>query len=107
MRLVSRRRYVSWLSSLGVSHYAFGVPLHIVHAIFEKMKNEWNLKAKAILKGELDKRSLTYKDLVLLLSDIGVIESYDSVESKMARCTFSAAFFIQALKAIGCKSVNL
>jgi len=50
------------------------------------------------------RRGITYEQLVGLLADIGVEETKASIDSKMSRGTFSAAFLVQCLVAIGCKS---
>lgn len=66
--------------------------------------DEWQDKVKRLLKSEIVRRGITYEQLVLLLSDIGVAETKASIDSKMSRGTFSAVFLIQCLIAIGCKS---
>jgi hypothetical protein len=66
--------------------------------------NDWNDKVKRLLKSELVRRGVTYEKLVELLAEIGVEETKASIDSKMSRGTFSAAFLIQCLVAIGCKS---
>lgn len=68
------------------------------------MESDWNEKAKRLLKSELVRRGYTTNDLVLLLERIGVKETKTSIDSKISRGTFSAAFLIQCLNAIGCKS---
>ena len=65
---------------------------------------DWNDKVKRLLKSEIVRRGITYEQLVDLLQDIGVEETKASIDSKMSRGTFSAAFLIQCLVAIGCKS---
>ena len=65
---------------------------------------DWNGKIKRLLKSEIVRRGITYEQLVVLLADIGVEETKASIDSKMSRGTFSAAFLIQCLVAIGCKS---
>jgi Domain of unknown function (DUF6471) len=64
----------------------------------------WHDKVKRLLKSELVRRGITYEQLVDLLADIGVEETKASIDSKMSRGTFSAAFLVQCLVAIGCKS---
>jgi len=64
---------------------------------------DWNDKVKRLLKSEIVRRGITYEQLVVLLADIGVEETKASIDSKMSRGTFSAAFLIQCLVAIGCK----
>lgn len=65
---------------------------------------DWNEKAKRLLKSELIRRGITSEDLVRLLDNIGVEETKASVDSKISRGTFSAAFLIQCLNAMGCKT---
>ncbi len=65
---------------------------------------DWNEQAKRLLKAELVRRGITKEDLVNRLESIGVFETKASVESKISRGTFSAAFLLQSLNAIGCKN---
>jgi hypothetical protein len=62
---------------------------------------KWYSEAKAILKAELARKDVSYKRLSVLLEEIGVFESTSAITSKMARGTFSFAFFLQCMKAIG------
>lgn len=65
---------------------------------------DWNEKAKRLLKSELVRRGITSEDLVRLLDNIGVEETKASIDSKISRGTFSAAFLIQCLNSIRCKT---
>ena len=65
---------------------------------------DWSEHAKRLLKSELVRRGISNDELVLRLGSIGVNETKASVESKISRGTFSAAFLIQCLNAIGCKN---
>jgi hypothetical protein len=67
-------------------------------------ETDWNEKAKRLLKSELVRRGVTSEDLVNLLDNIGVEETKASIDSKISRGTFSAAFLIQCLNAIGVKT---
>lgn len=64
---------------------------------------DWNEQAKRLLKSELVRRGVSNDELVGRLKAIGVEETKASVESKISRGTFSAAFLLQCLNAIGCK----
>ena len=64
----------------------------------------WNEKAKRLLKSELVRRGVSTESLVTLLEHIGVEETKGGIDSKISRGTFSAAFLIQCLNAIGCKT---
>lgn len=68
---------------------------------------DWNVEARRILQTELARKGLTYKGLVLLLEDIGVEESEKSVANRIARGTFSFAFFLQCMKALEVKVVQI
>ncbi|PHK28764.1 hypothetical protein VF13_40555 [Nostoc linckia z16] len=65
---------------------------------------DWNDKAKCLLKSELIRRGISNEYLVRLLQNIGVEETKASIDSKISRGTFSAAFLLQCLNAINCKS---
>ncbi len=64
----------------------------------------WNEKAKRLLKSELIRRGISSEALVDLLENIGVEETKASIDSKISRGTFSAAFLIQCLNAMGVRS---
>jgi hypothetical protein len=67
-------------------------------------QTDWNDKAKRLLKSELIRRGVSSEDLVALLENIGVSESKASIDNKISRGTFSAAFLIQCLNAMGVRS---
>ncbi len=69
--------------------------------------DEWQKKAKGILKSELKRRHLGYKELADKLDDIGVKDSERNLANKVSRGSFTAAFFLQCLEAIGCHTVRL
>lgn len=62
---------------------------------------------KLILKSELKRRGLTYADLVRLLAETGVTETEANLRNKLSRGSFTAAFFVQCLIAIGCHQVQI
>ncbi len=67
----------------------------------------WQKKAKGILKSELKRRHLGYKELAEQLETIGVKDSERNLANKVSRGSFTAAFFLQCLEAIGCHTVRL
>lgn len=71
------------------------------------MAKDWNAEAKGILKAEIARRHLTYKDVVMRLAEHGVTETEANLRNKISRGGFSAAFFVQTLVAIGCHSVRI
>jgi hypothetical protein len=70
-------------------------------------KVDWNAKAANLLKSELKRHGLTYADLVEKLAAIGVEEKEVNVRNKLSRGTFTAAYLLQCLEAVGVKEVRL
>lgn len=62
---------------------------------------DWNFAAKTILKAELARQDISYKRLSRLLEQIGIDETPSAITNKMSRGTFTFAFFLQCMKAIG------
>lgn len=71
------------------------------------LTEEYEEKAKNLLKGELKRRAITYAQLVEKLAGIGVSETERNLANKISRGGFTAAFLIQCLEAIGCQSLRL
>jgi hypothetical protein len=71
------------------------------------MEMHWQERAKGLLKGELKRRGVSYKQLAEKLEDLGVHETDRNIANKLARGGFSAVFMIQCLEAIGCEAVRL
>lgn len=73
------------------------------------MENErnWNKHVAGMLKAELKRRHLSYRDLAEKLAAIGVQDSERNITNKVNRGTFTAAFFIQCLEAIGCHTLHV
>jgi hypothetical protein len=67
----------------------------------------WPNQARAILKAELARKSVTYQRLAARLYTLGVEETERSIANKMSRGTFSFIFFLQCMKAVGVKSVDV
>ena len=68
---------------------------------------DWERRVQTLLKVELTKRNLTYKQLSEKLAELGVVESEPNIRNKLSRGTFSAVFLIQCLEAMGCRSLQL
>jgi Domain of unknown function (DUF6471) len=69
--------------------------------------SDWEKKVQTLLKVEILKRNLTYKQVSEKLADMGIVESEPNIRNKLARGTFSAVFLVQCLEAIGCRSLQL
>jgi len=72
------------------------------------LDEEWKDRTRGILKAEIARRNVKYKDLSVMLEEAyGVKESPQNLSNKIARGTFSAIFMLQILEAIGCSSLKL
>jgi len=68
---------------------------------------EWQDRVKGILKAELKRRNVSYKQLAERLEEMGTHETERNIANKISRGGFSATFFVQCLLAAGCESVRL
>lgn len=67
----------------------------------------WTERVKGLLKAELKRRNVSYRDLAEKLTALGIPETEANIKNKISRGGFTAAFFIQCLVAIGCSSLRL
>jgi Domain of unknown function (DUF6471) len=72
-----------------------------------KATRDWQAQAKGIIRAELKRRNLSYADLAERLTAIGVRETPENVNNKIARGSFSAVFFLQCMEAIGVGNLHL
>ncbi len=70
-------------------------------------ENDWNNKAKALIKVELAKKDIGYEELEQLLLNIGVVENKLNIANKLNRGKFSFSFALQIFKALGLKNLRL
>lgn len=68
---------------------------------------QWADTAKSLVKAELKRRNVTYDDLALRLSEMGLPETKASIASKLSRGGFTAAFMLATMKAIGCGTIRI
>ena len=68
---------------------------------------EWQARTKGILKGELKRRNIGYKELAERLEKMGIHETERNINNKISRGGFTAVFFVQCLVAIGCTTLRL
>ena len=71
------------------------------------VNQDWAKEARTLLKAELKRKEVSYKELANQLTEAGTPETGASVANKISRGSFSAAFMIQCLKAIGCQTLRL
>ena len=68
---------------------------------------EYETRAKNLLKAELKRKGMTYAQLAEKLGELGVQETERNINNKISRGGFTAAFFLQCLKAIGVTNLRL
>jgi hypothetical protein len=68
---------------------------------------EWQNRVRGLLRAELARRDVSHRELVERLAAIGVRESESNISNKLARGTFTAAFLVQCMEAIGCRTIHL
>ena len=68
---------------------------------------DWQARAKGLLKAELKRRGVGYRDLAEKLTAMGVAETEANIANKISRGGFSAVFLIQCLQAVGARNVTL
>lgn len=68
---------------------------------------DWAERAKSLLKAELKRRNVGYRDLAERLTAMGIPETERNIANKISRGGFTAAFLIQCLTAVGCSSLRL
>lgn len=71
------------------------------------LTQEYEEKAKNLLKAELKRRGIGYRELSEKLAAIGLQETERNLANKISRGGFSGAFLIQCLEAIGVKELRL
>jgi hypothetical protein len=67
----------------------------------------WEERAKRLLKAELARADVGYRELAEQLKKHGLQETEASIANKISRGTFSATFLLASLVAIGAETVRL
>lgn len=68
---------------------------------------DWAAKVKGLLKAELKRRNVGYRELAEKLEALGIHETERNIANKIARGGFTAVFLVQCLEAIGAKSFRI
>lgn len=68
---------------------------------------EWAERAKGLLKAELKRRNVGYRELAEKLTAMGVPESERNIANKVSRGGFTAVFMLQVLSAVGARELRL
>lgn len=67
----------------------------------------WEDRARRLLKAELARADIGYRELAERLKKHGMKETEASIANKISRGTFSATFLLASLVAIGAETVRL
>lgn len=67
----------------------------------------YETKAKNILKAELKRRGISYGQLADRLTALGTPENERNLANKISRGSFTAAFFMMCMDAIGAQNISL
>ncbi|SDY92467.1 DUF6471 domain-containing protein [Nitrosomonas sp. Nm33] len=73
----------------------------------DNTEKDWNRIASSTLKAELARAGVGYEELTKRLAKIGVDETYKAVAAKINRGSFTFAFFVQCMEALGVRDVRL
>lgn len=68
---------------------------------------EWQERTKNLLKAELKRKGVSYKQLAEKLEAMGVHDTELNIKNKISRGGFTAVFMLQVLIAIGAKEVRI
>lgn len=69
--------------------------------------SEWQAKVKGLLKSELKRKNVGYRELAERLAAMGVHDSERNIANKISRGGFTAVFLVQCLEAIGASELRL
>lgn len=70
-------------------------------------ETEWSNRAKSLLKSELKRRNVSYRELAEKLTAMGTPESERNLTNKISRGGFTAAFLLQCMEAVGASTLRL
>lgn len=70
-------------------------------------ETEWSTRVKGLLKAELKRRGIGYRELAEKLEALGVHESERNIANKISRGGFTAVFLVQCLVAAGVERLSL
>lgn len=68
---------------------------------------EWEERVKGLLKAELKRRGLGYRELAEKLTAMGIPETERNIANKISRGGFTAVFLMQCLEAVGATELRL
>ena len=79
----------------------------IIDICEDGMEADWSARVKGLLKAELKRKGVSYRELADKLTAMGIPESEANIANKISRGGFTAVFFVQCLIAIGAHTIRL
>jgi hypothetical protein len=70
-------------------------------------EKEWGAKASRLIKAELKRANVGYKELAHRLNNHGLKETETSITGKLARGAFAASFFLACLAVLERRELRL
>lgn len=71
------------------------------------LDQEWRDRVSGVLKAEMARRKIGYRELTARLREMGVEDNEKNLSTKISRGNVGAVTFLQCLKAIGCTTIRL
>lgn len=68
---------------------------------------EYEARAKNLLKAELKRKGVGYRELAEKLAALGIYETERNIANKISRGGFTAAFLLQVMSAIEVKDLRI
>ena len=68
---------------------------------------EWCERVSGMLKAEMARRNISYRELEARLRAMGIENNEKNLSTKISRGRFTAYFFFQCMTAIGCKAIRI
>ena len=72
-----------------------------------RVHKDWQDRVKRLLKAELSRAGVNYRELAERLTALGLDENERNISNKISRGGFTAAFFFQCMRAINCRTIHL
>lgn len=73
----------------------------------EQVDRAWQDRARGLLRAELARRGIGFRELAERLREIGIVETEKNLSNKISRGTFSAAFLLQCMSVLGVRNIRL
>lgn len=70
-------------------------------------ETDWSNRVKGLLKAELKRRNVGYRELAEKLGAMGIHDSERNIANKISRGGFTAVFLVQCLVAAGVERLSL